>query len=140
VPVGFLSNRHDKPGATGENACTRDDDSEGPSSARSGDITDHVASATPGAAKSGSVTPSAARFLRAADGVERAGPGRTSPTTPDRGHTASRDSGERGAVHVPTLAQDQDNDDQDDADADGNLASPPRLCFTHHPGRRFARG
>jgi len=59
----------------------------GPVTARSGDITDHAASATPGAAKSGSVTPSAARFLRAAEGVERAGPGRTSPTTPGRGYS-----------------------------------------------------
>jgi hypothetical protein len=54
-----------------------EDGSEGPVTARSGDMADHAASATPGAAKSGSVTPSAARFLRAADGVERAGPGRT---------------------------------------------------------------
>jgi hypothetical protein len=40
-------------------------------------MADHAASATPGAAKSGSVPPSAARSLRAADGVERAGPRRT---------------------------------------------------------------
>jgi len=42
VPVGILSNRHDKPGATGEDACTRDDGSGGPSSARSGGTTDHA--------------------------------------------------------------------------------------------------
>ena len=53
----------------------------------------------------------------------------TAPTTHGQGYTSERRSRERGAVHVPTLAQDQDND-QDDAD--GNLASPPRLCFTHH--------
>ena len=72
-------------------------------------MADHAASATPEAAKSGSVTPSAARFLRAADGVERAGPGRTAKQSGARfaagianhagtGRTqASRVSGERRA-------------------------------------------
>jgi hypothetical protein len=86
VPVAFLSNRHEQARSEGENACTRKQRSEGPVTGRSGGTTDHAASATPGAAKSGSVTPSAARFLRAADGVERAGPGT---------RAASRASGER---------------------------------------------
>jgi hypothetical protein len=42
VPVGFLSNRHDKPGATGENACTREQRSGGPVTARSGGTTDAI--------------------------------------------------------------------------------------------------
>jgi len=56
VPVGFLSNRHDKPGATGDNACTREQRSGGPSSARSGGTTDHAAERNAGSGQAGSVT------------------------------------------------------------------------------------
>ena len=101
MPVGYLSNRHDKPGATGEDACTREDDSEGPSPARSGGTTDHAAERNDGSGQAGSVT-------ERSDGASPcwtrtawsgAGPGRTSPTTPRPGITqASRDSGEREDV------------------------------------------
>jgi len=57
--------RHDKPGATGEDACTRDPTSRkatsgkrsgGPSPARSGGTTDHAAERNAGSGQAGSVT------------------------------------------------------------------------------------
>ena len=130
--------------------------------ARSGGTTDHAAERNAGSGQAGSVTersdgasPCWTRTAWSGAGTGRTspttlrpgitqraaiaasvGPTRTAPTTRGQGYASERRSRERGAVHVPTLAQDRDND-QDDAD--GNLASPPRLCFTHHPGRRFAR-
>ena len=106
MPVGFLSNRHDKPGATGEDACTRDPTSRkatsgkrsgGPSPARSGGTTDHAAERNAGSGQAGSVP-------ERSDGASPcwprtawsgAVPGKTSPTTPDLGITqAIRVSGE----------------------------------------------
>ena len=45
-----------KPVASGENACTRDDGSGGPSPARSGGTTDHAAERNAGSGQAGSVT------------------------------------------------------------------------------------
>ena len=61
MPVGFLSNRHDKPGASGEDACTRDNGSGGPVTGRSGGTTDHAAERGRVAA---AVTASLARRVR----------------------------------------------------------------------------
>jgi hypothetical protein len=72
-PVAFLSNRHDKPGATGADACTRDDGSGGPVTGRSGGTADHVAERNAGSGQAQSVTPLAARSVQDADGVERSG-------------------------------------------------------------------
>jgi len=55
-PVVFRSNRHDKPEATGEDACTRDNGSGGPVTGRSGGTTDHAAERNAGSGQAGSVT------------------------------------------------------------------------------------
>jgi len=96
VPVAFLSNRHEQARSEGENACTREQRSEGPVTGRSGDTTDHAAKRNAGSGHARSVTPSAARSVPDADGVERSGDGydiANHATTGTR--TASRASGER---------------------------------------------
>ena len=72
-----------KPVASGENACTRDDGSGGPVTARSGGTTDHAAERNAGSGQAGSVTERSdgASPCGTRTAWSGAGPGRTSPTT-----------------------------------------------------------
>ena len=91
--------RHDKPVATGENACTREQRSGGPVTARSGGTTDHAAERNAGSGQAGSVTERSdgASPCGTRTAWSGAGPGRTSPTTPEPGITQREPrSGERG--------------------------------------------
>jgi len=91
------STRHEQARSEQGDACTRDDGSEGPVTGRSGDMADHAASATPGAAKSGSVperSDGASPCWPRTAWSERGRGGHRQPRR-DCGHTASRASGER---------------------------------------------
>ena len=86
-----------KPVARGENACTRDDGSGGPVTARSGGTTDHAAERNAGSGQAGSVTERSdgASPCGTRTAWSGAGPRRTSPTAGRGTCTASRASGER---------------------------------------------
>ncbi|MCZ7590913.1 MAG: hypothetical protein M5U15_01615 [Kiritimatiellae bacterium] len=103
VPRALLLARGmSKPVASGENACTRDDGSGGPVTARSGGTTDHAAERNAGSGQAGSVTersdgasPCGTRTAWSGAGPRSsrrdsfagaAGAGTASPTTPGPGN------------------------------------------------------
>jgi len=82
--------------ARGNHRRTRDDGSGGPVTGRSGGTADHAAERNAGSGQARSVTPSAARSVPDADGVERSGAGYDIANHAGTGaYTASRVSGER---------------------------------------------